>query len=179
MLVKNYSIVYTYRVRKTFVLTGEIMSQKRNKIIKVTKLEQRPSGGVWVAGWIYGYSFDALVFEGHAQNPAWEYGDSRISKLWLQRPRDGRVMYNWDRGLDVPAVGNLTKAAVGYLGEHLADVVFGTEAGKLPSTSRDRSHFGKLGEWFHFQFDHWRQERRMYYANMPRWLRKWNYNRKL
>jgi hypothetical protein len=156
------------------------MSQKRNKIIKVTAMEQRPScGGVWVAGWIYGYYFNALVFEDHAKDPAWELFGSRISKLWIQRPRDLRVMYNWDRGLDVPPAGNLSKAAVGYLAENLADLVFGTDSGKRTSTNGDRIRGGKLGEWLHFLHDHWRQERRMYYANMPRWMRKWNYNRKL
>lgn len=75
------------------------MNQKQNKIIKISYCEPRKScGGTWVAGWIYGYYFNALVFEGHAKDPAWEIGRSRISKLWLQRPRDKRVMYNWDRG---------------------------------------------------------------------------------
>jgi hypothetical protein len=156
------------------------MNRKQSKIIKITTFEQRQScGGVWVAGWIYGYYFNALVFNAHAKNPAWELFDSRISKLWIQRTRDRRVMYNWDRGLDVPPAGSQSKAAVGYLAENLADVVFGTESSKATSTNVDRIRGGKLGEWFHFQIDHWRQERRMYYANMPRWLRKWNSNRKL
>src|SRR5277367_19825 len=114
------------------------MNCKANKIIKVTESEQRSMGGVWVAGWIYGYYFNALVCDGHAKDPAWEIGRSRISKLWIQRHRDRRVMYNWDRGLDVPPAGNLSEAAVGYLAENLADFIFGTESRRLISTNSDR-----------------------------------------
>lgn len=156
------------------------MSCKRNKIIKIADFKKRQScGGTWVTGWIYGYYFNALVFEEHAKNPDWEIGRSRISKLWIQRPRDRRVMYNWDRGLDVPPAGNLSKAAVGYLAENLAEMVFGTDSSESDTRNGDRIPGGKLGEWLHFLHDHWRQERRTYYANMPRWMRKWNYNRRL
>jgi ribosomal protein L32 len=159
---------------------GEMMNHKQDRIIKIIGFEERPScGGVRVSGRIYGYYFNALVFERHAKNPTWELSDSRISKLWIQRLRDRRVVYNWDRGLDVPPAGNFsTAAAVWYLSENLAEMVFGADSGKGTSTNGDHFRGGKLGEWFHFLYVHWLHERRAYYANMPRWFRKYSYSRK-
>ena len=56
------------------------------------------SGGAWVWGSIAECRFDALVFKEHAQNAEWEIGDSRISKLWIQRKTDKKTVYNWDWG---------------------------------------------------------------------------------
>jgi hypothetical protein len=50
-----------------------------------------------------GHRFDALVFPEHAANPVWEIGDSRLSKLFIQRLADRQTVFNWDRGADVPA----------------------------------------------------------------------------
>jgi hypothetical protein len=38
-----------------------------------------------VCGTLHDHRFDALVFPEHAENRAWEIGDSKISKLWIQR----------------------------------------------------------------------------------------------
>ena len=52
-------------------------------------------------------------------------GDSRISKLWIQRLADKKQVYNWDRGIDqVPA--NATVAAiVSFLCDGLAESTYG------------------------------------------------------
>src|SRR5579871_5560181 len=73
--------------------------------LDITKVTRRASGGgTWVCGTVNAeYRFDALVFPEHAENPEWEIGDSRISKLWVQRLGDKRTVYNWDRGEDSPA----------------------------------------------------------------------------
>ena len=50
--------------------------------LEITKTTRRASGGgTWVCGTLSGHRFDALVFPEHADNPEWEIGDSRISKL--------------------------------------------------------------------------------------------------
>lgn len=85
----------------------------------------RTVGGVWVIGLVAGHRFQALVFESHAENPAWELGASRISKLWVQRRADRTVVFNWDRGSDVPAQDPQARAVVRFLTAELAQRVFG------------------------------------------------------
>lgn len=87
--------------------------------------DPRPAGGTWVIGLVAGHRFQALVFPAHAENPDYELGDSRISKLWVQRVCDGRVVFNWDRGPDVPAEDHTARAVVDFLAAGLADHVFG------------------------------------------------------
>src|SRR6476659_9575547 len=73
--------------------------------LEITKTTRRASGGgTWVCGTMSGHRFDALVFPEHADNPDWEIGDSRISKLWIQRLADKREVFNWDRGPDRMAI---------------------------------------------------------------------------
>ncbi len=60
-------------------------------------------GGTWAIGLVAGHRFQALVFADHADDPSWELGDSRISKLWVQRVADRTVVFHFDRGFDVPA----------------------------------------------------------------------------
>ncbi|MCE9561274.1 MAG: hypothetical protein K8U57_04395 [Planctomycetes bacterium] len=83
-------------------------------------------GGTWVIGRIAGHRFEALVFAAHADHPEWELGDSRISKLWVQRLPDKRVVFNWDRGLDVPAADARTQQVVDFLAAWLAEHIHGT-----------------------------------------------------
>ena len=91
----------------------------------ITKTSRRASGaGTWVCGTLCGHHFDALVFPEHADNPEWEIGDSRISKLWIQRIADKRTVFNWDRGADVPATDPTTKAIVDFLAGGIADYVY-------------------------------------------------------
>ena len=90
-----------------------------------TRQAPRPTvGGTWVIGLVAGHRFQALVFEEHADDPAWELGASRISKLWVQRLADRTVVFNFDRGLDVPAQNELARAVVEFLAERLANRVF-------------------------------------------------------
>src|SRR6478672_7382051 len=66
--------------------------------LRITKVERRTSaGGAWVSGTIADHRFDALVFPEHAEVPEYELGDSRISKLWIQRISDRLTVVNFDR----------------------------------------------------------------------------------
>ena len=85
----------------------------------------RTAGGTWVIGLVAGHRFQALVFPAHAENPAWELGASQISKLWVQRLADRTVVFNSDRGLDVPAQDDAARAVVEFLAAELAERVFG------------------------------------------------------
>ena len=93
--------------------------------LEITKTTRRASGGgTWVCGILCGHRFDALVFPEHADNPEWEIGDSRISKLFVQRLADKRTVFNWDRGADVPAADATTQAIVDFLAGGLADHIY-------------------------------------------------------
>ena len=93
--------------------------------LRITKTTRRAAGGgTWVCGTIAGHRFDALVFPEHADNPDWEIGESRISKLWVQRLADRRTAFNWDRGADVPAVDPVAAAIVDFLCAGLAEHVY-------------------------------------------------------
>ena len=94
--------------------------------LEITKVTRRASGaGTWVIGRLSGHRFDALVFPEHAAVADYEIGDSRISKLWLQRLEDERTVFNWDRGQDVPAATPEAKAIVDFLCAGLAEFTFG------------------------------------------------------
>ena len=91
-----------------------------------TRQPGRPGvGGTWVIGLLAGHRFQALVFPEHADDPTYELGASRISKLWVQRVADRAVVFNFDRGLDLPAQGAQARAVVAFLAEYLAGRVFG------------------------------------------------------
>ena len=81
-------------------------------------------GGNWVGGMLNGHRFEALVFSEHAENPEWEIGESKISKLWIQRLSDKRAVFTWDRGADVPAADDMTRAIVDFLAGGLADHIY-------------------------------------------------------
>jgi hypothetical protein len=94
--------------------------------LKITKTTRRAAGaGTWICGTIAGHRFDALVFPEHAEYAEYELDNSRISKLWLQRLQDKKTVFNWDRGLDVAASTDLTRAIVDFLAAGLADLVYG------------------------------------------------------
>jgi len=93
--------------------------------LEITQRSRRASGaGTWVTGTLHGHRFEALVFPEHAENPEWEIGDSRISKLWIQRQADKREVFNWDRGADVPAADNTAAQIVDFLAGGLADHIY-------------------------------------------------------
>jgi hypothetical protein len=92
--------------------------------LQITKITRRASGGgTWVSGTIAGYRFDALVFPEHAECPDWELGTSRISKLWIAKTSNKETVFNWDRGMDIPAASPKTQAVVDFLAAGLADLV--------------------------------------------------------
>ena len=92
----------------------------------ITKTTRQAAGnGTWVIGTIAGHRFNALVFRSHADNADWELDDSRISKLWIERIADHRVVFNWDRGPDRPAEDETVSAMVDFLAAGLAEHIFG------------------------------------------------------
>jgi len=93
--------------------------------LEITKTTRRASGGgTWISGTLCGHRFEALVFPAHADNPEYEIGESRISKLWVQRLADKRQVFHWDRGADVPAADHTVACIVDFLAEGLADYVY-------------------------------------------------------
>jgi hypothetical protein len=95
--------------------------------LRITKQTRRSSGpGTWVKGTIHGHRFEALVFPEHAEVADYELGDSRISKLWLQRLADKHEVYCWDRGLDLAPADATAAAVADFLAAGLAEHVFGT-----------------------------------------------------
>lgn len=96
--------------------------------LTITKISNRhpAAGGSWVQGKINDkYRFDALVFADHAEQESYELNRSKISKLWIARLPDRKMMFNFDRGLDVPAVNTEVQVVVDFLCEGLSDLVFG------------------------------------------------------
>ncbi len=90
----------------------------------IRKTTRRQSAGTWVVGSLHGYKFNALVFPQHATIPDYEIGDSKVSKLWLQRMSDRETVFNWDRGADVPATDKTVQAIVEFLCAGLAEYTF-------------------------------------------------------
>jgi len=94
--------------------------------LEITKISRQASGlGTWVIGLIAGHRFDALVFPEHAESEEYELGDSRISKLWIRREADQRVVLNFDRGWDIRPTTNEAAAIADFLAAGLAEHVFG------------------------------------------------------
>jgi hypothetical protein len=96
--------------------------------LTITKISNRNrnAGGAWVQGKINDeYRFDALVFADHAESESYELNQSKISKLWIQRLTDKTTMFNFDRGLDVPAANTEVQVVVDFLCEGLASLIFG------------------------------------------------------
>ena len=94
--------------------------------LQITRIERRAAGcGTWVIGTIDDrMTFNALVFPAHAESEEYEIGKSRISKLWVQRISDKKTLYNWDRGLDVPAQDTVTQIVVDFLCVGLAELIY-------------------------------------------------------
>lgn len=93
--------------------------------LEITKVKKRESAhGTWVDGTLAGHRFNALVFPEHAEVSDYEIGDSRISKLWVQRLADKQIAFHWDRGADIEARDETASAIVGFLCAGLADYIF-------------------------------------------------------
>jgi hypothetical protein len=92
----------------------------------ITRTTRQGAGfGTWVCGRILGHRFEALVFCAHAQNPQWEIGQSRISKLWVERRADRFTVFNWDRGMDLEPINPVARAIVEYLVSTLSARLYG------------------------------------------------------
>ena len=93
---------------------------------EITQTTRRNAGnGTWVDGTLNGHRFQALVFEGHAESESYELGDSRISKLWIQRIADRKKVFDWDRGPVTPAAGSLAGEIADFLCAGLAERIYG------------------------------------------------------
>ncbi len=94
--------------------------------LHITKTDPPPLGRrrLGFAARSHGHRFDALVFPEHAEVAEYELGDSRISKLWVQRLADKKTVFNWDRGMDQPAADQITQAIVDFLAAGLADQTY-------------------------------------------------------
>lgn len=103
------------------------------KKIRITKIgedldfavRERDCGGTWLIGTIAGHRFNALVFAEHSPFEDFELGDSRISKLWIRREEDRRVVFDFDRGLSIAAANQKAQAIVDFLCQELARRHFG------------------------------------------------------
>ncbi len=92
----------------------------------ITKTTRRASGaGTWVIGTAGGHRFEALVFPEHAVCPDYELEQSRISKLWIKRLADGKVVCNFDRGWDVRPEAEDAAGIVDFLAAVLAEITYG------------------------------------------------------
>ncbi len=97
--------------------------------LEITKTTRQAAGaGTWVCGRLNGHRFDALVFRDHAENPAFELGESQISKLWVQRLADKAEVANFDRGWDVRPTTDEAAVIVDFLAAGLAQHIFGFNA---------------------------------------------------
>ena len=76
-------------------------------------------------GSLNGHCFDALVFSEHAECESYELGDSKISKLWIQRIADKKEVVNFDRGWDRRPEDATAKAIVDFLAAGLAEHIYG------------------------------------------------------
>ena len=94
--------------------------------MEITKTTRRASGaGTWVIGTVNGHRFDCLVFPEHAECSSYELGDSCISKLWIKRLSDSKVVCNFDRGWDVRPTTETAAAIVDFLAAGLAQHTYG------------------------------------------------------
>lgn len=95
--------------------------------LRFTNTTPRATGGTWIRGSIGGHTFGALVFREHAETPAYELGDSRISKLWVREQGATATVAEFDRGWSLkpttPAAAQITDLLAAGLAEH----VFGHE----------------------------------------------------
>jgi hypothetical protein len=93
--------------------------------LQITKTGRQEAGtGTWISGQLNGHRFNALVFPARAESADFELGNSRISKLWLQRLADKTTVFNFDRGLDVAAINETAQRIVDFLTAGLAEHVY-------------------------------------------------------
>ena len=92
--------------------------------LQITEIAGRRGGGTWAQGTIAGHTFEALVFPGHAAEPSYELGDSRISKLCV-RDAAQKTVVAFDRGWDTQPATRIAKVITDLLAAGVAETVFG------------------------------------------------------
>ena len=92
--------------------------------LQITEIAGRRGGGTWAQGTIAGHTFEALVFPGHAAEPSYELGDSRISKLCV-RDAAQKTVVAFDRGWDTQPATRIAKVITDLLAAGIAETVFG------------------------------------------------------
>ena len=91
------------------------------------------AGGTWVCCEVAGHVCQALVFPEHAVSPNFELDNSRISKLWIRRERDQKIVCSFERGWDIHPATRKAAAICDFLTAGLADHVYGKRAARTPS----------------------------------------------
>ena len=103
----------------------QITEQDLDDNLLITSITPRDlTGGTWVKGTLRGHRFSALLFAGHADEAEWKLGGSCIAKLWVQRLVDRKTVYEWDRGISVPATDELAGLVADFLAGGLADYIY-------------------------------------------------------
>ena len=71
------------------------------------------------------FRFTAQVYAEHPACASYEIERSRITRLELRRVDNDRLVYAWDRGLDLLAIDATTQGAVDTLAQQLAELIYG------------------------------------------------------
>jgi hypothetical protein len=95
--------------------------------MRIKKIERSAFSGAgkWVIGTMGGHRFEAMVFPEHAECASFELGDSRISKLLVQRLDDRQTVAHFERGWDVKPTTPVAGQIVDLLAAGLAEHVYG------------------------------------------------------
>lgn len=91
---------------------------------KITPRKDKGFHGTWVEGKLNGHEFSALVFSEHAEYEDFELGKSKISKLRIVRIKDGKVVFNFDRGMEFKPKTKLAEDIADFLAAGLSEMVY-------------------------------------------------------
>jgi hypothetical protein len=105
--------------------TGEKNCMNFEEELQILRDDRFPwASGVFVRGVVRDFYFSAKLFELGTINPAFQNGGSRISKMTVIEISSGNIVYEWDRGLCLPAQGDEVNTLVEWLEGNLAFEVF-------------------------------------------------------
>ena len=88
-------------------------------------IRQASGAESFVIGRLNDHHFDAIVFAEHPKYPDFELGDSRITKLWLQRIADKTTVASFNRAWEMRPVNEIAQAIVEFLAANLAERIYG------------------------------------------------------
>ena len=88
-------------------------------------IRQASGAESFVIGRLNDHHFDAIVFAEHPKYPDFELGDSRITKLWLQRIADKTTVASFNRAWDMHPTTEIARAIVDFLATNLAERIYG------------------------------------------------------